>query len=64
MKHDRNMCSKSTGITKAKNVRNMIQKKQDTKNMMSHNFFETTMCMKLGYKYIVFELYYLIDFET
>jgi hypothetical protein len=36
MKHDRNMCSKSIGITKAKNVRNMIPRKLDTKNMISH----------------------------
>lgn len=31
MKQDRNMCSKSIGITKAKNVRNMIPRKLDTK---------------------------------
>jgi hypothetical protein len=36
MKHGKNVCVETTWIIKARNVQNMIQRKLDTKNMISH----------------------------
>jgi len=41
----------SSRITKAKNIQNMIQRRPDSRNMISHknNWNMTIVCTKLGY---------------